>query len=168
MLNAKATRTQFVAAVTVRPGVAEMRDLTVDDVHTYYVIVEADSVLVHNCGTGQPRGIDGRYQSNPNGAVASSNYGRAPLRNSTRAAIRAATERNADGNYVDFNAPGGVIPANGPFHYGHKPGFEYWRNRDMAQDKGWPRKQFIEYENDPSHYRIEDPYNNWSHRFEQP
>ncbi|MFF9024403.1 GH-E family nuclease [Streptomyces eurythermus] len=38
----------------------------------------------------------------------------------------------------------------------------------MAQAQNWTREQFIEFENDPSHYQIEDPYNNLSRRCEQP
>ncbi|GIJ44113.1 hypothetical protein Val02_09990 [Virgisporangium aliadipatigenens] len=36
-------------------GQEEMRDLTVDDIHTYYVIAGNDPVLVHNCGGSRPR-----------------------------------------------------------------------------------------------------------------
>jgi len=40
-----------VAAVATRHGTQEMRDLTVADTHTYYVIAGDSPVLVHNCNT---------------------------------------------------------------------------------------------------------------------
>ncbi|MEV0133053.1 LamG-like jellyroll fold domain-containing protein [Dactylosporangium sp. NPDC050688] len=43
--------TTTVMAVRNYVGVAEMRDLTVADLHTYYVIAGDAPVLVHNCGT---------------------------------------------------------------------------------------------------------------------
>lgn len=39
-----------VESVKAVGGQRWMYDLTVDDVHTYYVVAGADSVLVHNCG----------------------------------------------------------------------------------------------------------------------
>jgi hypothetical protein len=84
----------------------------------------------------------------------------------TKSSIRDAAPRDSDGNYIDPNT-GQIIPKEGPFHYGHRPTFEYWRNRDLALSQEWSREEFITYENDPSHYQIEDPYNNLSHRYEQ-
>ncbi|TFB94552.1 hypothetical protein E3O48_08035 [Cryobacterium sp. HLT2-28] len=49
LLDADGTRTQTVIAVNSTTGSQEMRDLTVDNVHTYYVLAGADPVLVHNC-----------------------------------------------------------------------------------------------------------------------
>jgi large repetitive protein len=43
---------QYVAHVDNYVGSKNMRNLTVADVHTYYVIAGATPVLVHNCGTG--------------------------------------------------------------------------------------------------------------------
>ncbi|MEV6522850.1 polymorphic toxin-type HINT domain-containing protein [Longispora sp. NPDC051575] len=43
---------QRVAAVDNFTGSQQMRDLTVADIHTYYVIVGKSPVLVHNCGSG--------------------------------------------------------------------------------------------------------------------
>ncbi|MFC8275683.1 HNH/ENDO VII family nuclease [Streptomyces sp. NPDC057271] len=104
--------------------------------------------------------------SNPN-LVGDKRYARVSLHASTKAAIRSAAPKDANGNFIDPNT-GQIIPARGPFHYGHKPGFEYWRSRDMAAAKGWTREQFIAYENNPNHYQIEDPANNLSHKYEQP
>lgn len=71
-------------------------------------------------------------------------YARVTLRSSTKQAIQDAAPKDANGNFIDPNT-GQSIPADGPFHYGHKPGFEYWRNRDLAQQQGWSRDQFIEF-----------------------
>jgi len=44
--------TETVAAVHSYTAAADMRDLTVDTDHTYYVIAGDEPVLVHNCGGG--------------------------------------------------------------------------------------------------------------------
>jgi hypothetical protein len=113
------------------------------------------------------RGPDGRFRANPTPSPNDATYARVTLRNSTKKAIRDAQLKDSDGNFVDLNT-GQSVPASGPFHYGHRPGFEYRRNREMARLKGWSRKEFVEFENDPSHYWIEDPYNNMSHQYEMP
>jgi hypothetical protein len=41
---------RYIAAVHNYTGGREMRDLTVDEIHTYYVLVGDTPVLVHNCG----------------------------------------------------------------------------------------------------------------------
>jgi len=41
---------RYVAAVRNYTGARDMRDLTVDEIHTYYVIVGDAPILVHNCG----------------------------------------------------------------------------------------------------------------------
>jgi hypothetical protein len=41
---------QTVSAVTVFVGSRQMRDLTVSDLHTYYVVAGDTPILVHNCG----------------------------------------------------------------------------------------------------------------------
>jgi RHS repeat-associated protein len=43
---------QYVTAVHHHTGAKVMRDLTVADIHTYYVIAGDQPVLVHNCGGG--------------------------------------------------------------------------------------------------------------------
>ncbi len=45
---------QQVTAVKIWTGLHWMRDLTVADTHTYYVVTESTPVLVHNCGDGEP------------------------------------------------------------------------------------------------------------------
>jgi hypothetical protein len=61
-----------------------------------------------------------------------------------------------------------VIPREGPFQYGHKPGFEWWRTQQIARSEGWTRQELIDYENDWTHYQIEDPLSNMSHLYEMP
>jgi HNH/ENDO VII superfamily nuclease len=62
--------------------------------------------------------------------------------------------------------PGEEIP-EGQGHFGHRPGFEWWRTQQLAREQGWTREQLIEYENDPTHYWYEDPSSN-AHRYEAP
>ncbi|MFJ8580372.1 LamG-like jellyroll fold domain-containing protein [Micromonospora sp. NPDC093277] len=56
-LLAIGTSTAAVADVRNHVGVQNMRDLTVADVHTYYVLAGDTPVLVHNCGTGAKFGV---------------------------------------------------------------------------------------------------------------
>jgi hypothetical protein len=52
----------MVTAVKVWTGLKWMRDLTVDDIHTYYVVAGNTPVLVHNCTPvyqGMETGADG-------------------------------------------------------------------------------------------------------------
>ncbi|NUT07339.1 MAG: Teneurin-1, partial [Hamadaea sp.] len=59
--------TQIVVAVKTWTGLADMRDLTVAEVHTYYVIAGATPVLVHNnngsCPVHGPSALPGRDPS---------------------------------------------------------------------------------------------------------
>ncbi|WP_052311592.1 MULTISPECIES: LamG-like jellyroll fold domain-containing protein [unclassified Actinoplanes] len=48
--NADSETTQTVAAIKVWTGLKWMDDLTVNDIHTYYVLAGIEPVLVHNCG----------------------------------------------------------------------------------------------------------------------
>ncbi|MEV6345208.1 LamG-like jellyroll fold domain-containing protein [Actinoplanes sp. NPDC051851] len=58
--NADGESTQTVAAIKLWTGLKWMDDLTVNDIHTYYVRTGSSQVLVHNCGgsknapSGQP------------------------------------------------------------------------------------------------------------------
>jgi len=47
--DANGEATQIVTAIKVWTGLKWMRDLTVEDVHTYYVVAAGTPVLVHNC-----------------------------------------------------------------------------------------------------------------------
>ena len=48
--NGTSSSVSLPAAVSSHTGDADMRDLTVADVHTYYVMAGTTPVLVHNCG----------------------------------------------------------------------------------------------------------------------
>ena len=147
-----------------------MWDLTVpgDNDHDFYVAAGAATVLVHNDNGGGCDEQPSLFDDTPYRVEApDQQYARVTLRSATKQAIQDAAPRDADGNFIDPNT-GQSIPQDGPFQYGHKPGFEFWRNQNLAQQQGWSREQFIEFENDPSHYQIEDPYNNMSHQYEQP
>ncbi|WP_427923935.1 polymorphic toxin-type HINT domain-containing protein [Streptomyces sp. cg40] len=51
LLNTVRNRHALLTAVRVRPGEAAMYNLTVDDLHTYYVVAGGAPILVHNtCG----------------------------------------------------------------------------------------------------------------------
>jgi RHS repeat-associated protein len=85
----------------------------------------------------------------------------------TKQAIQAAAPRTADGDFIDPNT-GKVVPAGGPFDYGHLPEYQWAKTQQIAREQGWTRQQVLDYENDPSHYVIEDPSSNRSHAFETP
>ena len=53
-LNTANDRHVYVTDVTPRPGDRDMYNLTVEDLHTYYVLAGVTPVLVHNCGTADP------------------------------------------------------------------------------------------------------------------
>ncbi|BCJ36379.1 hypothetical protein Athai_38820 [Actinocatenispora thailandica] len=126
---------------------------------------EADSPPASN--PRQARDSNGRFKTNPEKVNGANRYGRVKLRADTKGKIQAKAPKDSSGNYIDPNT-GQSVPKTGPFHYGHKPGYEFWRNREMAESDNWTRDEFIEYENDPEHYQIEDPANNMSHKYEQP
>jgi hypothetical protein len=92
---------------------------------------------------------------------------RVTLRVGTKAEIQAAAPKTAGGDFIDPNT-GQIIPRTGPFHYGHKPGYEWSRTQQRARDEGWTREEVLEYENEWTHYQIEDPRANMSHRYEMP
>lgn len=69
---------------------------------------------------------------------------RVTLRVTTKLQIEEAAPKTPEGDFIDPNT-GQAIPRSGPFHYGHKPGFEWWRTQKMAREEGWTRQQVIEY-----------------------
>jgi hypothetical protein len=67
---------------------------------------------------------------------------------------------------------GSVMNKAEPWDMGHRPGMEYWKERDYAIND-WldsrnfaTRQQFLDKMNDPSRYRPELPSSNRSHRAE--
>ncbi|MGA9760894.1 MAG: HNH/ENDO VII family nuclease [Gaiellaceae bacterium] len=101
------------------------------------------------------------------GALAVKVTARVKLRKATRAAIIRRAKKNANGDFLDPNT-GEIIPRNGPFDIGHTKKNEYRRVKQRAIKEGWTRQEFIEYENNPSHYQIESPHANRSHEYEEP
>ena len=89
------------------------------------------------------------------------------LRSTTKAQVRDAAATDARGNFIDPNT-GQRIPRDGPFDYGHKPGYEWRCTREKALALDWTLRQLTDYFNNPSHYQIEDPSSNRSHLHESP
>ena len=69
---------------------------------------------------------------------------RAKLRASTKEDIRASAERTPGGDFIDPNTHQ-VIPKDGPFDYGHKPGYEWRATQQAARDEGWTLQQILDY-----------------------
>jgi len=61
------------------------------------------------------------------------------IRNSTRTAVEAASPRTVGGRFIDANTR---LPIEGKYDLGHKPGFEFWRERLKAQAEGLTQSQF--------------------------
>jgi predicted ribonuclease toxin of YeeF-YezG toxin-antitoxin module len=53
-----------------------------------------------------------------------------------------------------------------PWDMGHKPGFEFRKHQQSAQERGISRKQFLDEYNNAEHYRPELPSSNRSHKGE--
>lgn len=87
------------------------------------------------------------------------------LRKETRRRIQENAPKTPDGDFIDPNT-GKIIPKDGPFDYGHKPGQEWHRRKKMHQERGSTRKEVREAENNPDLYQIEDPASNRSRKFE--
>src|SRR6266700_854499 len=71
-LTGPARQAQYVVAVHNYPGTKNMRNLTVADIHTYYVIAGNVPVLVHNCGNGPRFAVDSNGVTTDFGAYADS------------------------------------------------------------------------------------------------
>ncbi|WP_207306623.1 HNH/ENDO VII family nuclease [Xanthomonas oryzae] len=79
---------------------------------------------------------------------------------------------DANTGLVSDPLSGVVMDSTQPWDMGHRPGMEYWKERDSAINR-WldnrdvmTRKQFLDRMNDPSRYRPELPSSNRSHRGE--
>lgn len=51
---------------------------------------------------------------------------------------------------------------------GHKPDYEFWRMRDMAESQNWTQSEFNDYMNNPDFYAWQDIHSNRSHAHELP
>ena len=83
----------------------------------------------------------------------------------TKTKIRDAAPKNADGDFIDPNT-GQIVPQDGPFHYGHKPGHEWRCIKEKAARLGWSAEELKAYVDNPDLYQIEDPGSNMSHAHE--
>jgi RHS repeat-associated protein len=119
-----------------------MYNLTIADAHTFYV--GQGGWLVHNACD---------LYNRPSGY---------------RKGVRDEVWENAKGPDGNVRDPltGQVMNRNDPWDMGHKPGHEYRKHRESAEERGISRKEFLDEHNDPSHYRPELPSSNRSHRGE--
>jgi hypothetical protein len=87
------------------------------------------------------------------------------IRQSVRREVEDAAPRTADGRPIDPNTG---APIDGTPDLGHKPGHEFWREKEAAEAEGLTQEDFNDRMNDPDKYQLEDPSSNRSHRYEQP
>ena len=85
------------------------------------------------------------------------------IRKSVREQVEAAAEKNEKGQFLDANTK---EPIEGAYDLGHKPGHEFWREKQRAEEEGLTQEEFNEKMNTPNIYQIEDPHNNRGHQFE--
>ena len=83
----------------------------------------------------------------------------------TKTQIREAAPKTKDGDFIDPNT-GQIVPQEGPFHYGHKPGHEWRCIQEKSARLGWTAEELKIYVNNPDLYQIEDPASNMSHKHE--
>jgi RHS repeat-associated protein len=148
-----------VTAAVVESRTQTVYNLEVDEFHTYFA--GENQVWAHNpCPpAGSGSGGSGSSSADP--------YRRVKWRKSTVETLKERAPKTPEGDFIDPNT-GRVIPKEGPFDVGHKPGHEYRKNRIEAAKNGASRKDFIESENNPDHLQLEDPQSNRSHQFEAP
>jgi hypothetical protein len=85
------------------------------------------------------------------------------VRKWVRKAVDDAAPKAADGRFIDPNTG---LPIDGKPDLGHKPGHEFWREKQAAEAKGWTQKEFNDHMNNPDYYQWEDPSSNRSHQYE--
>jgi len=83
----------------------------------------------------------------------------------TREIVEERALKNEDGKFLDANT-GKVI--EGSYDLGHKPGHEWRRLEQKAQEHGWTQEELNAYAQNPSWYQVEDPHENRSHKHELP
>ena len=87
------------------------------------------------------------------------------IRKDVRTEVEARAPRTPDGKPIDPNTG---KPIEGKPDLGHKPGHEYWREKEKAKAEGLSQKEFNDRMNNPDKYQLEDPSSNRSHQYEQP
>lgn len=70
------------------------------------------------------------------------------------------------GGEVKDPLTGEIIHSGDAWDVGHKPGYEFWKHKQSAADRGISRKQFLDEYNNPEHYRPELPSSNRKHALE--
>lgn len=73
--------------------------------------------------------------------------------------------KGADGEVRDPGT-GKVMNKEEPWDMGHKPGYEFRKHQQSAQERGISRKEFLDEHNNPDHYQPELPSSNRSHKGE--
>nr|WP_279323972.1 HNH/ENDO VII family nuclease [Clostridium butyricum] len=73
--------------------------------------------------------------------------------------------KNANGDVIDPLTKK-VMDKSEPWDMGHKPGFEFRKHKKSAEERGIPRKQFLDEHNNPDHYTPELPSSNRGHKGE--
>ena len=73
--------------------------------------------------------------------------------------------KNANGDVIDLVTKR-VMDKSEPWDMGHKPGYEFRKHQQSAENRGISRKQFLDEYNNPEHYRPELPSSNRSHKGE--
>ncbi|NJP43340.1 polymorphic toxin-type HINT domain-containing protein [Actinacidiphila epipremni] len=156
-LNTSADHHATVLAVRVTPGAADRYNLTVDQVHTYYVVAGDVPVLVHNTSdrcripAGQPGA--GQYAPAPNRLQAGQPDSDGMLRGTnatgqttSRGGFRVATEDSAWDN-AELGPNGGrLCPTQGPNCAGEvmvaprTP--DATRDWDVSHNPSWTNRQF--------------------------
>lgn len=124
-----------------REGEFEVYNFEVEDFHTYFV---SDlEILVHNVCN------DPRYKR-PSGY---------------RNGIREQAWENAKGPDGKVRDPltGKEMNFDDPWDMGHKPGYEFRKHQESAEERNITRKQFLDEHNNPDHYRPELPSSNQGH-----
>jgi hypothetical protein len=86
------------------------------------------------------------------------------IRKAVRKEVEDRAPRDAEGRPIDPNTG---EPIEGTPDLGHKPGHEFWRERDQAEAEGLTQHEFNQKMNNPDYYQLEDPTSNQSHQYEQ-
>jgi len=73
--------------------------------------------------------------------------------------------KDARGKVRD-DVTGKVMNKNKPWDMGHKPGYEFYKHKQSAMERGISRQQFRKEYYNPNHFRPELPSSNRSHKGE--
>jgi hypothetical protein len=74
--------------------------------------------------------------------------------------------REASTGQVRDPVTGQFMSPDKAWDMGHKPGYEFRKHAESAEQRGITREQFLDEHNDPSHYRPELPRSNQMHKGE--